>query len=296
MRSRLRARLVLVGVLLVALILPSLRVTAGATAIELHAVEGASFMPGPTQPVFILVLGSDERAGLDGARSDAIHLVGVNPAAGRGTIINIPRDTYVEVPGHGRNRINEAYNIGGPQLAAATVAYLTGVQPSLVAVTTFPGLAAMVDELGGLEMDVPMPMNDVNSGAVFPGGRQRLSGAQVLALSRNRYIPGGDFTRTANQGHILLSALTQLRGAGASPSNAVRWTATLVRHTRLEGVGVGDLYRLGVLGLSFDPAAIRNVTAPATLGWAGRNSVVYLRQESIGLFADFRDDAVLQSH
>jgi hypothetical protein len=70
----------------------------------------------------------------------------------------------------------------------------------------------------------------------------------------------------------------------------------LLRHTRTEGVGVGDLYRLGLLGLAIDPAAVRNVTVPASVGWAGRSSVVFLQPSAGTLFADFRDDAVLQSH
>src|SRR5688572_20585532 len=57
--------------------------------------------------VFVLVVGSDERPGLDGARGDALHLVGMNAGAGQATILNLPHDLWVDIPGHGPNRINE---------------------------------------------------------------------------------------------------------------------------------------------------------------------------------------------
>ena len=239
----------LVAALLVLLVLPGLRLDAGATAVELHDVRGAAFSPAPGAPFFVLALGSDGRAGLDGERSDAIHVIGVNPAAGQATIINLPRDTWVDIPGHGQGRINEAYQYGGPQLAAETVAALTGAHPALVAVTTFDGLVAMVDEMGGLDVGINMPMDDMNSGAAFEPGIQRLNGGQVLAYSRNRHIPGGDLTRTQHQGEVLVAALSQLRNEGGGPLAALRKLSIFVRHTRVEGVSVTDLYRLGLVGL-----------------------------------------------
>ena len=286
----------LVVVLLALLVLPGLRLDAGATAVELHDVKGAAFSPTPGGPVFILALGSDERAGLEGARTDAVHIIGVNPAAGQATVVNLPRDTWVDIPGRGQGRINEAYRYGGPQLAAETVAALTGVRPSLVAVTTFDGLAAMVDEMGGLDVGIDMPMDDPSSGAAFEPGIQRLDGAQVLAYSRNRHIPGGDLTRTQNQGEVIIAALSQLRNEGGGPLAALRAASTLVRHTRIEGVSVTDVYRLGLLGLSIDPALVRNVTPPARIGTVGSNSVVFLSGDWGGFFADFADDAILQAH
>ena len=286
----------LAAALLALVVLPGLRVDAGATVVELHDVQGAAFSPAPGGPVFVLVLGSDERAGLDGARADAIHLVGVNPAAGQATVVNLPRDTWVGIPGHGSSRINEAYHFGGPQLAAETVAALTGVFPALVAVTTFDGLVAMVDEMGGLDVGINMPMDDPNSGAAFEPGIQRLTGGQVLAYARNRHVPGGDLTRTQHQGELIVAALSQLRNEGGGPAAALRKLSVLVRHTRVEGVSVTDLYRLGLVGLSIDPALVRNITPPARLGFVGTSSVVFLTGEAGGLFADFADDAILQAH
>jgi LCP family protein required for cell wall assembly len=275
-----------------------MRPAPGQAAVELHGLgtTSAAFAAGPDEPVFFLALGSDERAGLGGARSDAVHVIGVHRADGRATIINIPRDTYVPIPGHGQGRINEAYQYGGAELAARTVGNLVGVDLGMVAVTTFTGLEAMVDDLGGLDVEVPMHMDDRNSGAAFVPGRQRLSGAQVLALSRNRHIPGGDLTRTEHQGLVIVSALAQLRAEGAGPTSALRALGTLLRHTRVVGVELTDLYRLGLTGLSIDPAQVRNVTMPGVLGQAGSASVVRPAGSAAALFRDFADDAILQAH
>src|SRR5688500_5715606 len=76
-----------------------------APAIEVHKVDDATFDPAPGQPFFVLVVGNDGRAGLEGIRGDALHLVGVNPSAKAITIINIPRDTWVPVVNRGMDKI-----------------------------------------------------------------------------------------------------------------------------------------------------------------------------------------------
>jgi len=264
-------------------------------AIEVHEVRDAHFLPVPGQPIFVLALGSDARPGLGGQRSDAIHLIGVNPGAAAGTILNFPRDTYVDLPGRGRNKINAALELGGPRLVAQTVERLTGIPVAFVLLTRFDGLVAMVDELGGLDIDIPFRMADRNSGAFFEAGRAHLGGQQTLAFSRNRYIPGGDFKRTENQALVILSALTQLRAQTTRPADTLRQLAVLGRHTDIGGVGLPELYRLGRMAVAIDPANVRNVTMPGRVGQAGGASVVFPGGAE-SLFADMRDDAVLQRH
>lgn len=270
---------------------------AAATTV-LTRVGSARYEPGGVAgTVFVLVVGSDERAGLDGARGDALHVVGLNPSAGQATILNIPRDTWVEIPGHGQGRINEAYQLGGPQLQAAAVHALTGAPISYVLTTTFDGVVRMVDAFGGLEVQVPYDMNDTNSGAVFPGGRHRLSGIQALAFARNRHIPQGDLTRTTHQGQLIVHALETLRRTGTSKADVLRYLDVLFRSVRTEGASPMDLYRLGRAALAVDSNAVRNYTVPGRIGSAGNLSVVFVVQPlATRVFEDFRDDAVLQAH
>jgi LCP family protein required for cell wall assembly len=265
----------------------------------LHKVDEGRFAPAPGQPVFIMVLGIDGRAGVGGDRSDAIHLIGLNPGTASATILDIPRDTYVRIPGHGEDKINAAYTDGGVDLAAQTVEALTGVHPQFVLTTTFDGFPRMVDEIGGLPINVPYPMHDAFSGTHFDPGLHYFGGADSFAFVRDRHsTPNGDIDRTGNQGAAIIAALTKLRADGVSgnPARIMKALATLGRNTRLTNVSVLDLYNLGRLGLSLDPAKVRNVVMPATLGMAGSASVVFVAPGAGTLFADFRDDAVLESH
>ncbi len=265
-------------------------------AFTIHKVDTARFAPGPDRPFFILLMGNDGRPGDTITRGDALHLVGVNPGQGKATILDIPRDTYVAIPGHGRDKINAAHAAGGAALQARAVGALVGVDVPFVVDTDFAGFMGMVDEMGGLDVDVPFPMNDSFSGAIFPAGRVHLDGFGALAFARNRHIEGGDIRRTENQGLLLLAALAKLRSENPGAASVARSVSVLARHARLDGVSLGDVYRLGRLALSVDPQNVRHVVMPGAGGQAGAASVVFVGAGADGLFADLRDDAVLQSH
>ena len=265
-------------------------------AFEIHKVDDAAFSPGIDGTIFVLVVGSDARPGQTQARGDAIHVIALNAQAGRATILNIPRDTYVNIPGRGTDKINSAFYFGGPQLMARAVGNLVGVPIAFALSTDFAGIRAMTDELGGLDMVVPVDMNDRLSGAVFPAGPRHMNGDEVLAISRNRHVGSGDFTRSENQGRVIIAALAKFRAEGPGARRVLTYLGVLARHTRLTGVDLVDLYRLGRIALAVDPANIRNVTMPGSAGQAGAASVVFVGPSAPGLFADFADDGVLQSH
>ena len=267
-----------------------------AAAFTIHKVDGARFTVAPDRPVFILVMGNDGRPGDTITRGDALHLIGINPGQGRATILDIPRDTYVDVPGRGRDKINSAHAIGGPALQAEAVGALVGVDVPFVVDTDFQGFTDMVDALGGVDVDVPVAMNDSFSGAVFEPGVQHMDGGAALAFARNRHVEGGDFTRTENQGILLLAGLAKLRDFQATSASILKDIAVLARHARFEGLGLTEAYRLGRLALSLDPATVRNVVLPGAGGNAGGASVVLVAPAADSLFADLRDDAILQSH
>lgn len=261
---------------------------------EIVKVDDGRFLPTPDEPVFVLVMGQDARPGQAQSRGDALHVIGINPQENRATILNIPRDTWTNIPGRGIDKINAANYYGGPLLQARAVSALVGVDISIVLTTGFDGLSDMIDELGGMNVDVPFPMNDATSGAVFPAGTVRMDGGAALAFARNRSVPGGDFTRTHDQGILILAGLDKLRDSAPTAANTLRWMAVLARHVRFDGIGFGDLYRLGRLALSLDPEQVRNVTMPGTTGSAANQSVVFVGASAPALFADFRDDAILQ--
>ena len=265
-------------------------------AFTVQTVDEGHFTVEPDKPVFVVVMGNDGRSGSAGTRGDALHVIGITPGQGRATILDIPRDTYVHVPGMGRTKINAAHVAGGPVLQGRVLAELVGVPLSIVVDADFAGFMAMVDDLGGVDVDVPFPMNDRLSGAIFPAGPIHLDGGGALAFARNRNLAGGDFTRTENQGRLLLAGLAKLRNEGANAASILHHVAVFARHGRFEGLSLGELYRLGRLAASLDPANVRNVVMPGSVGRAGGASVGFVGPSAEGLFADFADDAILQSH
>lgn len=261
---------------------------------EVTKTASADYTPKPNQPVFLLAIGNDGRPGDTVTRGDAIHLIGVNPATGQATILDFPRDTGMQIPGHGMDKVNAAHAEGGPRLQAETIANTVGVPVPYVISVDFPGFIAMVDEMGGLNVNVPFEMRDPDSGANFAAGPQRLDGHGALAFSRNRHqFPTGDLQRSENQGYLIVQALADLRARNTGPLGTLKLLANLGRHAQLDGVGLKDLYALGRLGLSIDPANVRNVLVPVA---AGSGTRLQLTSAAQSLFADFRDDAVLQTH
>jgi LCP family protein required for cell wall assembly len=249
----------------------------------------------PESLVFILVAGSDARPGEDllHARADSLHLLAVNPTSRQATLLGFPRDSWVEIPGHGRGKLNSALSLGGPDLLSATVRRLTGLPVDYYVLTGFPGLAKMVDELGGVDVHIDRRMNDRASGARFERGWHHLSGAEALAYSRDRNdVANGDFTRSEHQGALIVAALAKMRGEVADDGGVARWAGVLLRHARLD-IPLGRLPALGALARHLDPARVRNVVAPGRLGFAGDQSVVFLTTAAVRLFEDLRPDAVI---
>jgi len=288
------AAAVIVAMALVALV--GLR--PASAAFTIHKVDTAQFTVAPDKPVFILVMGNDGRSGETITRGDALHLIGVNPGQGQATIIDIPRDTLVGIPEEGsrRDKINAFHATGGAALQARAVGALVGVDVPFVVDTDFQGFTGLVDDLGGVDVDVPEAMNDSFSGAIFEPGVKHMDGVDALAFARNRHIGRGDFTRTENQGRLLIAGLTKLRNEHADAKSVLGNIAVLARHSRLDGLSLTDAYRLGRLAVSIDPANVRNVVMPGSTADVGGASVVVPDPSTTSLFEDFRDDGILQVH
>jgi LCP family protein required for cell wall assembly len=266
----------------------------GSVWFSVTKTANADYTAAPDRPVFLLAIGNDGRPGETSTRGDAIHLIGVNPQQRKATILDFPRDTGLPIPGHGTDKINISHVHGGAKLQAETIGNAVGVQIPYAIDTNFPGFIAMVDDMGGLEINVPEAMDDPYSGANFAAGPNRLDGHQALAFARNRHqYPTGDLRRTENQGYLIIAALGHLRARNTGPIDTLRLLANLGRHAQLEGIGVNDLYNLARLGLSIDPANVRNVVVPIS---SGSGSTLRLGAGAAALFADFRDDAILQAH
>jgi LCP family protein required for cell wall assembly len=158
-------------------------------------------------PYYVLLLGSDSRTPGDyTGRSDTIILARVDPAVPQATLLSIPRDTEIQLEGYGSQKINSAYTYGQQAGAIQAVSALCGVDIAHYAEINFEGVVSLVDTLGGVTVDVPVPV--YLDGISIEPGEQRLNGTQALILSRCRSYPTGDYQRVVNQ-RILLKAVVK---------------------------------------------------------------------------------------
>jgi LCP family protein required for cell wall assembly len=260
-----------------------------------EAIAFKSSVEVPTNLVWVLAIGSDARAGGDMRRSngDSIHLIGVDPQTGVGTVVGFPRDSWVQIPGRGTGKINSALAMGGPKLMAQTVRQLTGLPVDFYVLTAFDGFRKIVDEIGGVNVNVDRKMNDKNSGARFDPGWHNMNGHQALAYSRDRYdVENGDFTRSLHQGNVMLSGLAKLRAEVGDDAGLQRWIGVLLRHADLDSPPQ-QLLPLAAMARRLDPAKITNLVLPGRVGTAGGQSVVYLTDEAKKIFLDLRPDAAI---
>ena len=165
-----------------------------------------------------VLLGSDARAG-EGSRSDTIMVANAD-----GGLLAVPRDTLVEIPGVGADKINAAFANGGPPLAVETLEGLTGLPINNYVVLNFGGTREIVDALGGITVNVEEPIETEQDGEFFsiPVGTQELNGAEALAYVRYRGDPTADIGRIGRQQRFLSALAREV----ASPENLPRLPAT----------------------------------------------------------------------
>jgi LCP family protein required for cell wall assembly len=221
-----------------------------------------------TSPNTILVLGSDARTRTtaepgattigEPSRSDSILLMRIG--GGRNATLSIPRDTVVEIPGHGRDKINAAYALGGPALAIRTVESFLGIQVNHLVEVNFANFPALIDALGGITYDGGCVVSRINGGTRNGGytlrlrrGRHEINGKQALALARtrkNECNPSeNDLTRARRQQKILAA----IKDKVVSPETFLRlpfvsWAAPKAVRTDMAGPALLGLVGAEVLG------------------------------------------------
>lgn len=181
-----------------------------------------------------VLVGSDSREGLtpaqirqlhtgstksaDGKRTDSIILVHVPAGGGKPALISLPRDSYLPIPGHGKNKINASYTLGGPKLLVRTLEEATGLRIDGYVEIGFGGFATVVDSLGGVDICVKQAMDDPKAGINLKAGCQSLNGPNALGYVRARYSdPLGDIGRVQRQRQFLAAIMHK----AASPSTVL---------------------------------------------------------------------------
>ena len=265
-------------------------------AITVQRAHDGSATPTLKRRIVLLAIGSDAGApkfgrggSVEGGRADALQLVVVDTAKRRGVVLSFPRDSYVNIPGHGTNKINAAMAFGGPQLLVATFEQLTGLTIDYYALTSFDGLTDIVNKVGGVQVNVDMNLRDAFAGAFLNKGKQKLNGRQALAYARARKtLPGGDFDRSRHQGQLLVGGLgTFQRQVAEDPAKVMTWLG-VVRDEVKTDLPFPELLRLALLANKVPPGGIKNVPVPSVAGSAGGASVVRLQPGAYALFGRLR--------
>lgn len=234
-----------------------------------------------------LLVGSDSREGLDesqkeelstgdagGKRTDTMVLVHVPAGGGQPAMISFPRDSYVSVPGHGKEKINAAYTQGGPELLAQTMEQNSGVHIDHYAEVGLGGFSNLVDAVGGVNVCVDEPMHDKAAGVDLEPGCQDMDGRTALGFVRDRHdVKGGDLGRAANQRKVL-GALVDQASSPATLLNPFRLIPLASSATETFQVNDSDhIWHLASLAMAMgDVSSGGGVTTSVPFGSFGRDS------------------------
>jgi LCP family protein required for cell wall assembly len=255
-----------------------------------------------------LITGSDSRAGLSkkeenqlalghdisGSRSDTILLLHVPANGTRPTLVSLPRDSYVPIPGHGYNKLNAAYAFGGPKLLVQTVQNVTGLPVSHYMGIGFGGLVSVVNDVGGVRMCLPAPMKDPKAGLNLKAGCQTLNGGQALGFVRTRNFAISDLQREQDQRILIKGILSKMTSPGtlANPFAvipAANGAASAI--TIDQGTGLTQL--ISVAFALRNPVTTTVPIATANLPTAAGSAVEWNRTAARQFFNDLAHDQAL---
>lgn len=262
--------------------------------------------PEDGQPVNFLLLGSDSRISAGdpanwqaGAqRTDAMMLVQLSADRDAVTVMSIPRDSWVEIPGRGHHKINAAFAFGGPPLAIQTVEQLTGVRIDHFAIADFESFSTLTDELGGVDIELSQPLTV--GGTTLEPGTQRLDGEQALQYARERKnVAGGDFGRVQRQQNWMraIMARTFEREVLTNPGRLIGFLEAVSESVAVdEGLSIGEMRTMALSSRNLRPSGVEFITAPNRgTGWSpdGVQSIVVLDDGPLAeISAAFADGTV----
>ncbi|HMT87923.1 MAG TPA: LCP family protein [Arachnia sp.] len=225
----------------------------------------SSGTPLPNQPgTTVLLVGSDAREDLtdeqrrelgtgstEGRRTDTMMLLH-RPVQGQPVLLSLPRDSLVEIPGHGRNRLNAAFAFGGAPLLVETIEASTGIQIDGYLEIGFVGIVDLIDAVGGIEVCPENPIQDRDSHLDIPAGCQMLDGVTGLGYVRMRKAdPRGDLGRMERQREVIKEITTRaLRPA--TLLNPVRyWRLNMAAANTLRRGDNTSIVEMGATALGF---------------------------------------------
>jgi polyisoprenyl-teichoic acid--peptidoglycan teichoic acid transferase len=220
--------------------------------------------PQETGTLNYVLLGSDTRdPDGGGGRSDTIMIVHLNAKRNQAHIISFPRDMYVTIPGHGRNKINAAYAFGGVPLTIRTLEKLTGVRMDHVALADFDGFIELTNDLNGVTVTNRNAFS--THGHHFPAGEITIRGEQALWYVRERKaLPRGDLDRAENQRNVIQAIVAKGLSARviSNPERFTRFIGNVAKHLTVDNSLTDDEIRRTALSLRLQVEDVGSLQAP----------------------------------
>lgn len=213
------------------------------------------------KPFYMVLMGvdsSEERKAEGGTdndyRSDSIILARIAANEKKVTLMSLHRDIEVDMGQYGTQKLNAAHSLGGPELVIKTVSKLAGVNINHYAEINFDGFQAAVDDLGGIEVDIPVDIVDEMAGGEVPAGHQKLNGWDALVVCRARHAfdayGDGDKFRAANQ-RMILTAIAQ-KCLSADILTIAQTVMDMSKYIKTD-LGLNDMIGLAQLMKDIDP-------------------------------------------
>lgn len=267
--------------------------TVAATAADGSVIPVPTKAPEAKNALNMLLVGSDSRGAGDQGRSDVIILAHISDDRRSVTLVHFPRDLYVPIPGHGKDKINAAYAYGGIQLLVLTLQQIIDVPIDHVALVDFEGFKDMTDAIGGVNVTV------AESSPGFPKGVMHMNGSDGLAFVRERHaLSQGDISRGQRQQAFLKAVL--LKGLSKevllNPVTFANFIDAATRNLTVDrSMDVGAMRSLAISMRDIRPADVAFVTAPWTgVGTtpAGASIVTMSERQMAVLSAALKNDAM----
>ena len=220
--------------------------------------------PQATGTLNYVLLGSDSRdPGDEEGRSDSIMVVHLDQQRDRAYITSFPRDMYVDIPGHGKDKINAAYSLGGPALTVRTLEALTDVRMDHVVLVDFEGFIGLTEDLGGVTVTNKTAFT--SHGFDYPKGRITIEGERALWFVRERHaLPEGDLDRAANQRNVIKAIVAKGLSADvlSDPARFTSFVGNLSRHLTVDNSLTDAEIRRTALSLRLKASDIELLQAP----------------------------------
>ncbi len=254
-------------------------------------------------PITVLLIGGDARPGSSSSapqRSDLLMVMRISAERDKVSIVSIPRDSWVDVPGRGMNKINAAYAFGGFPLAVETVEQLLGSRIDHVAAIDMEGLRDMTDALGGVRVQVA---SEFDSGEYhFEPGPRTLDGEEALAFVRERKsFASGDLERVVNQQRFLTGIVTEALGREGlrDPGQLSALATTTSTYLTVDDALTGERIReIGweMLGVTASDLDFQTIGVTGTGRSPDGQSIVVLDPEGVQRLGTALSDDTMESY